>query len=370
MSIEPIVMPKWGLAMQEGTLSKWNVAEGDRVAKGQEIADIETTKIANAFESPVEGVVRRRVIAEGDIVPVGALLAVVADPGVGDAEIDDFVEEFQRTMAVAADDSVAAPEPQVVETAAGRIRYLKLGEGGGTPVVLIHGFGSDHAAWMFNHEALATGRVVYALDLPGHGGSTKAVGGGSVEDLAAAVVAFLDAAEIGRAHLVGHSLGGAIAATIAAGHPGRAASLSLIAPAGVAEEINQAFIDGFISETRARKLRGVIELLVADPGMVTADMVEDVLKFKRLDGAAEALSQVAAANFAAGRQATSVRAALAGAGVPVQVVVGVEDRVLPPAGADGLPASVTVHRLAGAGHLPHMEKSAEVNRLIEALVAG
>ena len=52
------------------------------------------------------------------------------------------------------------------------------------------------------------------------------------------------------------------------------------------------------------------------------------------------------------------------------MVVGVEDRVLPPAGADGLPASVTVHRLAGAGHLPHMEKSAEVNRLIEALVAG
>jgi pyruvate dehydrogenase E2 component (dihydrolipoamide acetyltransferase) len=368
MSIEPIVMPKWGLAMQEGTLSKWNIAEGDKIARGQEIADIETTKIANAFESPVEGVVRRRVINEGDVVPVGALLAVVADKGVGDAEIDAYVTKFQESMAAAASNTVAAPQPQVVETAAGRIRYLKLGEGDGTPVVLIHGFGSDHAAWLFNHEALAEGRVVYALDLPGHGGSEKAVKDGSVAGLATAVVAFLDAVEVKKAHLVGHSLGGAIIAHIAATHPDRVASLSLVAPAGIAGTINQGFIDGFLQESRARKLRPVIELLVADPSMVTADMVEDVLKFKRLDGATEALTAIAAANFSGGKQSASLRDALAGAKVPVQVIVGESDQILPASGADGLPASVTVHRLAAVGHLPHMEKSAEVNRLVAAIL--
>lgn len=370
MSIEPIVMPKWGLAMQEGTLSKWNIAEGDKIARGQEIADIETTKIANSFESPVEGLVRRRIIAEGDVVPVGALLAVVADKSVPDAEIDAYVTKFQESMAAAADNTVAAPEPQVVETAAGRIRYLKLGEGDGTPVVLIHGFGSDHAAWLFNHEALAEGRVVYALDLPGHGGSAKSVSDGSVAGLAAAVVAFLDAVEVKKAHLVGHSLGGAIAARIAETHPDRVASLTLVAPAGLAETINQGFIEGFLSESRARKLRPVLEQLVADPSMVTADMVEDVLKFKRLDGAFEALSAIAAANFGGGKQSASVRAALANAKVPVQVIVGEVDQVLPASGADGLPATVTVHRLAAVGHLPHMEKSAEVNRLVAAHIGG
>ena len=85
-------MPKWGLAMQEGMLAAWHVEEGQEVAKGQEIADIETSKIANAFESPVGGRLRRRLVGAGETVPVGALLAVVADPSVPDAELDAFVD--------------------------------------------------------------------------------------------------------------------------------------------------------------------------------------------------------------------------------------------------------------------------------------
>lgn len=52
------------------------------------------------------------------------------------------------------------------------IRYFERGEGG-VPLVLVHGFGGDLNNWMFNHEALAAGRRVIALDLPGHGESTK-----------------------------------------------------------------------------------------------------------------------------------------------------------------------------------------------------
>ena len=78
-TIQTIVMPKWGLAMQEGMVAAWHVNVGDTVAKGQEIMDIETSKIANVFESPAAGKLRRRLVDAGETVPVGALLGVVAD---------------------------------------------------------------------------------------------------------------------------------------------------------------------------------------------------------------------------------------------------------------------------------------------------
>src|SRR5262245_19121344 len=92
--IRPITMPKWGLAMEEGALARWAVDIGQPVTVGQEIMDIETTKIANVFESPVAGVLRKKVVQEGETVPVGALLGVVSDPGVADAEVETFVGDF------------------------------------------------------------------------------------------------------------------------------------------------------------------------------------------------------------------------------------------------------------------------------------
>ena len=169
---------------------------------------------------------------------------------------------------------------------------------------------------------------------------------------------------ISAAHLVGHSLGGAIALKIALDHPERATALTLVAPAGFGEQISSEFIEGFIAESRARKLRPVLEMLVANPEMVTADMVEEVLKFKRLDGALAALRTIADANFSGGKQRNVLRERLGELRVPVRVVWGETDRVLPASQADGLPASIAVTRIAGAGHIPHMEKSAEVNAII------
>ena len=112
----------------------------------------------------------------------------------------------------------------------------------------------------------------------------------------------------------------------------------MIAPGGLGPEIAQDFIDGFIAETRARKLKPVLEMLTADPTLVTADMVEDVLKFKRLDGATAALQKIADANFVGGQQRGSLRDRLAGLTMPVQVIWGEADRVLPAKHADGLAA--------------------------------
>ena len=364
-AIQAITMPKWGLAMEEGMLARWAVEEGAAIGVGDEIMDIETSKIANAFESPVAGTLRRKVVAEGETVPVGALLGVAAEGDVSDAEIDAFVTDFLanfKPVEKAGDDG---PRAEPISVGGQTIRHLRLGPEEGSPILMIHGFGADLSTWMFNQQALAESRPVYAIDLPGHGGSSKQVADGSVAGLAKTVRDYMDAAGIEKAHLVGHSLGGAIAIEIAAAAPERVTALTLVAPAGLGDEIAEAFIGGFLSETRSRKLRPVLEMLVADPGMISADMVEDVLKFKRLDGAPAALTAIAEANFSGGRQKASLRDRLAGVSVPVAVVWGEADQILPASHAEGLPGSVAVTRLAGAGHIPHMEKSSEINSVIK-----
>ncbi len=82
--------------------------------------------------------------------------------------------------------------------------------------MLVHGFGGDKNSWLFVQQPLAEHHAVHALDLPGHGASDKEVGDGSLASLADTVVGFLDALGISRAHLVGHSLGGAVVAAVAA----------------------------------------------------------------------------------------------------------------------------------------------------------
>jgi pyruvate dehydrogenase E2 component (dihydrolipoamide acetyltransferase) len=223
---------------------------------------------------------------------------------------------------------------------------------------------------MFNQPALAERHATVALDLPGHGGSAKEVGSGDAVALISAVTDFMSAAEIARAHVVGHSLGGALALGLARAVPARVASLTLIAPAGLGPDINMAFIEGFIRASKRRDAKEALELLVADRGAVSRSMIDEVLKYKRLDGVPAALHAIAAAAFPDGHQHAALRDALAAANVPRQVIWGRADRIIPAAHAEGLPAGVHVHLLDGAGHLPHMEKSGEVNRLMAELVTA
>jgi len=92
--IYPIAVPKWGIEMVEGTINTWNKQAGDTVAKGDEVFEMESDKIVNVWESPVNGVLRRVIAAEGDAHPVGALLGVIADASVSDADIDAFIAGY------------------------------------------------------------------------------------------------------------------------------------------------------------------------------------------------------------------------------------------------------------------------------------
>jgi pyruvate dehydrogenase E2 component (dihydrolipoamide acetyltransferase) len=164
---------------------------------------------------------------------------------------------------------------------------------------------------------------------------------------------------------VGHSLGGAITALVAAQRPARVASLTLIAPAGFGPDINAAFIDGFVQLARRKEATDILKLLVDDPTLVSRTMIEDVLRYKRLDGVVPALQAIAADWFPRGRQARDLTGTVAALPMPVQAIWGRNDRIVPASHAAALPGA---HVLDGAGHLPHMEKSAEVTRLIRHLV--
>ncbi len=94
-SIVAVVMPKLGMTMTKGKVVDWQVEVGDRVEGGDEIVGIETEKITNACESPAGGVFRRRVVETGVVVPVGALIGVIADADTPEAEIDSFIANFK-----------------------------------------------------------------------------------------------------------------------------------------------------------------------------------------------------------------------------------------------------------------------------------
>jgi pyruvate dehydrogenase E2 component (dihydrolipoamide acetyltransferase) len=358
-------MPKWGLTMTEGKVVGWLKREGQDFAPGEEILEIETTKITNTVEAEAAGTLRRIVAAAGATLPVGALLAVTAPNNVPDAEIDGFIAEFAIPEPAAEDASQAeATAPRDIDAAGRRLRYLETGGGPGTPVMLIHGFGGDLNTWMFTQPALAESRRTIALDLPGHGGSVKDVGSGDPETLADAFDAAVGALGVDRAHLVGHSMGGAVAALVALRRPEWAASLTLVASAGLGPEINGPFIDGFIRANRRREAAEVLSQLVHDPASVSRAMIEETLRYKRLDGVEAALTAISQAWFADGRQHLYLADRLRQLTIPVQLIWGRDDRIVPVGHAEALASQVPVHTLDAAGHLPHMEKAGDVNRLI------
>jgi pimeloyl-ACP methyl ester carboxylesterase len=101
--------------------------------------------------------------------------------------------------------------------------------GGGPPLVLTHGLGSNQAFWYFRiAPRLATRYRVTLYDLRGHGTSEGPDSGYTTRDLAGDLEALMDAQGIASAHLVGHSFGGAVSLHFAALHPERVLSLTLI----------------------------------------------------------------------------------------------------------------------------------------------
>jgi pyruvate dehydrogenase E2 component (dihydrolipoamide acetyltransferase) len=368
--IVPVTMPKWGLSMQLGKITAWVVAEGDDVKVGDDLADIETEKITGTLEAPDAGTIRRLIARAGEDVPVSGTIALIAPPEVTEDELDAAVLQARVLIdAGVPEDAAGEAVLQTADVGGRKISYAGAGQDGDV-VLLVHGYGGDRNSWLFLQEPLATRYRVYALDLPGHGTSAKDVGDGSLSVLAGAVTGVLDALGAERAHLVGHSMGGAVALAAAARDPARIASLTLIAPSGFGPEINAGYLRGFADAQTRRELKAVIGQLFDDESLVTRQLVDDLLAYKRLDGVDEALHALADTLLDGEAQRGDSAASLAaiGGAAPVTVVWGRADRIIPAAQAESVAGAVR-HLIDGAGHMPHMERPAEVQAAIEDAIA-
>lgn len=360
MSLHAVLVPKWGLSMEEGKVVHWHIAEGQLVAPGDELVDIETTKITNTVEAQRGGRVRRLVGQLEETLPCGRIIAVLDDGDASDQAVEAFIAEYNSSAVEKARSALASIEQGFAGANGNRLHYARTGDGG-TPVVLLHGFGGDLNNWLLIQDRLAEDRTVIAFDLPGHGASEKRNTHGDVDSLAKAVADALEELGVRKAHIVGHSLGGAIAIKLAEKLGGGAQSVALLAPAGLGKEINGSYICGFIEARRRRDLQGVLASLFADPKMASADLAEGLLRAKRLDGAEAALRTIGSANFPNGVQSLDLRSTLHALHIPVLVVWGALDRIIPVEHAAAIDSAVV---LSDVGHMPHIEKAGEVQELI------
>jgi pyruvate dehydrogenase E2 component (dihydrolipoamide acetyltransferase) len=150
--------------------------------------------------------------------------------------------------------------------------WLRRGEG--PPIVFLHGFGADLHGWRPVQRLLPETWPALAVDLPGHGLSPLGEEA-SFGALVAAVRAALAEEGAGVVHLIGHSLGGAVAVALAHEAGVKALSLMLIASARLGEETNAAFFDGFLQADTETGLTSWLNMLVTDPASLGSAMAAE-----------------------------------------------------------------------------------------------
>ncbi|SBT41180.1 alpha/beta fold hydrolase [Micromonospora auratinigra] len=273
--------------------------------------------------------------------------------------------------------TVTLPAADELTVAGRRVRCRVTGTG--PPVVLIHGIGRTLDDFTDQQEALARDHRVLSVDLPGHGGSAPLDAPHTLPALARAVAEFLDATGVtGGAHLVGSSLGGAVAMRLAVDRPDRAASLVLVNSAGFGREVTFAL--------RVLALRPLARLLLRphpavtrrteraifhDPSYVTEVRLSTALAAAREPHAARVMLELVGSlgTFRGVRPQwrAELLAEVAALGLPTLVVWGDRDRILPVqhltrAGRQ-FPHART-HLFPDTGHMPQIERAAEFETLV------
>jgi pimeloyl-ACP methyl ester carboxylesterase len=231
----------------------------------------------------------------------------------------------------------------------------------GAPLVLVHGAGGTHLNWPDALRALP-GRRVLAVDLPGHG-QAPPPGRRSVPDYASAVRGMLDALGVARAVVAGHSMGGAIALTLALDAPERVAGLVLVGT-GARLRVAPAVLEAAADPARAGEVAAMVA--AASFGSGAGD-----------DARAGYAREIAAQppgvlhGDLSGCDVFDVMARLDDVRAPALVVVGTEDRLTPPKYAALLRSRLPGRALLevpGAGHMVAREAPDAVTAAVAAFL--
>ncbi|MFY8095051.1 MAG: alpha/beta fold hydrolase [Niveispirillum sp.] len=256
---------------------------------------------------------------------------------------------------------------QVITLAGGPAAWINggrlgIGEGIQRPLVLLHGLAGDALTWQFNLAALGSDRPVLAPDLPGHGSSTLDVGAGHVDDLARWVGMLIDAWELTIVDLVGHSLGARVALSLAHQRPQIVGRATLIACAGLGSDLDHDFLDRLACASDLEQSRLAAAKLFAEPGPLIEPMARALTLRQSVPANRVAMKALLDANRADLSERLVTRDWMPP--VPVQLIWGADDSIVPPPPAGLIPAGIPFHLLAGAGHMPHVEAASRVNALI------
>jgi pimeloyl-ACP methyl ester carboxylesterase len=244
--------------------------------------------------------------------------------------------------------------------------------GGGPPLVLIHGIGSQWQMWQPVLDRVSREREVVALDLPGFGDSAMLSARPTVEALAGAVAEFLDGIGLGGAHAAGNSLGGGVALALA--RMGEARSACVLSPAGFGNMREGRYARSLLVNSRrlAKRLARRAELVTATPTRRTLTFSHLAARPWRIpaDEAAGALRNLARSpGFEPTMEALEDHSFGGPApACPVTVAWGVKDRLLlysrQSARARRLLPDARHVALEGCGHVPTWDDPEQVARVL------
>ena len=240
------------------------------------------------------------------------------------------------------------------------IGYEEAGSGSATPIVFLHGVGSDKSVWRRQLAHFGQTRRAIAFDYPGYGDSDPASEGATREDYADAIISAMHELGVDRAHVCGLSLGGVIA--IAMHHAGadRCGSL-ILADTFAVHPDGRAIYERSLAGSRdlpamAEARVDVLLAQPADPG-TRREVVETM---SRIDPAAYRTGAEAVWLADQRNRAEAIR-------VPTLIICGEEDKPTPPVLSHELQSMIPGSRLEmirGAGHLTNLEKPAEFNGIV------
>lgn len=253
-----------------------------------------------------------------------------------------------------------------IATAWGRIGYLEAGSGDATPIIFLHGVGSDKSVWRPQLDHFGQSRMAFAFDYPGYGESDF-VEGATREDYAAAILAAMDELGIGRAHVCGLSLGGVVAIAIHAAAAERCASL-IIADSFAVHPEGRGIYDRSVAASEVMSMR---ELAEARTGLLLGSAATPELRAEVIDTMAK-IDPAAYRLGAAAVWLADQRDRAAAVDGPTLIIVGEEDGITPPALSEELHRLIPDSRIqliASAGHLANAEQPQAFDRAIESFLA-